>query len=125
MRTIVSWTRFCEWVQGKKVEAEKDLRFSTQVFFDDGSEAIVYSQHTQRFGEHESTPPIVEIVIETEPCVVCGHAKQDHKPWSVPEDPDFGPHDTCDGGKARADGLRACTCTQYCPREPSKEKKAP
>lgn len=59
--TIVSWTKFCEWVQGKKVDSEKDLRFSTQVFFDDGSEAVFYSQSDIRFGEHLSTPPMVEI----------------------------------------------------------------
>jgi hypothetical protein len=64
-RTIVSWTKFCEWVQGKKVVSESDLRHWTQVCFEDGSEAVFYSQHTTRFGEQECTPPIVEIVERT------------------------------------------------------------
>jgi hypothetical protein len=59
--TIVSWTKFCEWVQGKKVLSERDASRSTEVKFEDGTEAVFYSECDRKFGEIAVMPPMVSI----------------------------------------------------------------
>lgn len=62
MRTIVSWTRFCEWVQGKKVAAEYDnsTHTGTVLEFEDGTTAALFSDFDTKFGEKVPRPPVVE-----------------------------------------------------------------
>lgn len=60
-RTIVSWTKFCGWVQGKKVVVEEDGNSFTVVKFDDGTTAVFLSDWETRFGEKSIEPPRVEI----------------------------------------------------------------
>ena len=66
-RTIVSWTRFCEWVQGKTVVSETDEEAhghsigTTLVCFADGSKAVFISAFDYSFGEKEVEAPLVEI----------------------------------------------------------------
>lgn len=60
-RTIVSWTKFCEWMQGKKVLAELDVSNRTIITFVDRSTAIIYSGFDTKFGEIVVEAPVVEI----------------------------------------------------------------
>ena len=59
--TVISWTRFCEWVQGKKPVEELDMKHWTVLRFEDGTEAIVGSSSERRFGETTMEPPLVSI----------------------------------------------------------------
>jgi hypothetical protein len=59
--TIVSFQRFCEWVQGRRVVEEHDVKHRTVLTFEDGSEAVVYSEYDVRFGEKSTIPPIVSV----------------------------------------------------------------
>lgn len=61
-RTLVSWTKFCEWVQGKRPIVEEDGASLTVVKFDDGTTAVFLSDWETRFGEKSIEPPRVEIV---------------------------------------------------------------
>jgi len=58
---IVSWAKFCEWVQGKKVHAQRVAGRATELTFEDGSEAVFYSEFDVRFGEKSLEPPSVSI----------------------------------------------------------------
>lgn len=60
-RTIVSWTKFCEWVQGKIVVSETNERRATVVYFSNGAKATFHSDFQVRFGEKTAEPPLVEI----------------------------------------------------------------
>jgi hypothetical protein len=60
-RTIVSWAKFCEWVQGKKAIVEEDGNCFTVVKFDDATTAVFHSDWETRFGEKSIEPPRVEI----------------------------------------------------------------
>jgi len=59
--TIVTWAAFCIWVQGKKVIAQRDAWRSTELKFEDGTEAVVYSEGDRKFGELVLPSPRVSI----------------------------------------------------------------
>lgn len=62
-RTIVSWTRFCEWVQGKTVVAELNVARDRHVIvFEGGAQATVFSRFDTKFGEMVIEPPTAEIM---------------------------------------------------------------
>jgi hypothetical protein len=62
---VVSFTRFCEWVQGRKPARESDHGRSTLVTFEDGTEAAFYSSFDMRFGERSIEPPMITIKEKT------------------------------------------------------------
>ena len=61
----ISWTKYCQWLAGKKLSNVEELGDHVRLIFSDGSIAAISSNYEEHAGYSEYTPGWTEATLPT------------------------------------------------------------